>query len=115
MAHLLHMPHDNPALEPILNLLDSDDAWDEDDLIQKGYKAAGLKRYWFAKMATYMTHSNVKTRVETVVTSSDVKKSEAAYNEGGGVKPAKKLKLEFPEWTKLQTVIKATKGHKGHQ
>ena len=109
------MPPDSPALQPILSLLDSDDAWDETGLIQKGYKAAGLKRFWFAKMATYMKHSNVKSRSETLCTHSDDKKSDSAFNADGTTagKNAKKIKLEYPEWNKLQQVIKGMKGYKG--
>jgi hypothetical protein len=106
------MPHDSPALPFVLARLDSDDEWNESNGIEKGYKLAGLKRYMFSKLATYIHHTKTKSNQEIVQTKSDEKKSNSAFNEAGS--HPKAIKLEFPEWNKLQVVIKSMKAHKGH-
>ena len=108
------MPPDSPALPHILQGLDADDDWDTSNNIENGYKMAGLKRYGFAKMATYIQHKKEKSKVETIEAKSDNKRSSSAFNESGlGSSKNAKLKLEYPEWNKLQQVIKNMKSHKG--
>jgi macrodomain Ter protein organizer (MatP/YcbG family) len=108
------MPPDAPALPHILQGLDADDDWDTSNNIEKGYKMAGLKRYGFAKMATYIQHKHKKSKVETTEAKSDSKRSSSSFNESGlGSTKKKDLKLEYAEWDKLQQVIKNMKIHKG--
>ena len=112
VAHLLHMPHDSPALPFVLQSLDTDEEWNESNSIERGYKAAGLKRYTFAKLATYIHHSKSKSKTEIAQTKSDEKKSSSAFNETRS--QPKAIKFEYPEWNKLQIVIKSMKVQKGH-
>ena len=111
VAHLLHMPHDSPALPFVLQTLDTDEEWNEANNIERGYKLAGLKRYMFAKLATYIHHSKSKTKNEIVQTKSDEKKSNSAFNEDRS--QPKAIKIEYPEWGKLQIVIRSMKAQKG--
>jgi hypothetical protein len=68
------MPHDSPALPFVLSTLDSDEEWNESNSIEKGYKLAGLKRYEFSKLATYIQHTKTKSNQEVVQAKSDEKK-----------------------------------------
>lgn len=106
------MPHDSPALPFVLNTLDADEEWNEVNSIERGYKLAGLKRYMFSKLATYIHHTKSKSKNEIIQAKSDDKKSNSAFNEAGSLPKA--IKLEYPEWNKLQIVIKSMKVQKGN-
>jgi hypothetical protein len=105
------MPHDCPALDPILEGLDSDSLWKEDNAIERGYLKAGLVRYLFHKLGSVLTHASVNRHQDVIQSNSDSKQSSKAFNSEPKTKVAK-IKLENPSYQKLVDKTKILKSAK---
>ncbi len=115
VAHLLHIPPESELLDKVLSELPSDDSWDESNLLEKGYKAANLKRYSFHKIGTIMKQSTDHRYKEAIVSNSDSKCASSCFNETP-VQPKKPaIKLENPAYSDLQNKLRTLKAAKGDQ
>lgn len=111
MAHMLHMPHDCPALEHILQQLDCDKLWNPDNAIEVGYAKAGLDRYLFHKLGSVLTHGSINRHKETIESNSDSRHSSKAFNSEPKAIEAK-IKIENPSFVHLSDKIKVVKSAK---
>lgn len=108
------MPSDCPALDAVLGLLECDNDWNENNLIEKGYKTAGLQRYHFNKLGSLMSLKETNTRKEEISSNSDSKQSSSAFNRDHKMKPPPlKIKIENQAFVDLQNKLKVLKTAKG--
>lgn len=99
-------PVQKKLVETICKGLEQDDEWDEEDVFQRGYKEAGLKRYKLDKKL--LTSSSEKESYQEVVSSSsskDVKAAPKALLPGS----EPNIKIQNPEHVQMQNLVKTSK------
>ena len=114
MAKLCNMNYSDPVQKKLVNTiclsLDGDDKWDENDKFEKGFKAAGLKRYKLDKALLGKT-KETDTFVEGMTSSSskDGKGNGAkSISDFDGCKGVD-IKIQNPAHVELMTLCKTTK------
>ena len=110
VAALANMKMEIPAqkhlVEAICKGLEQDDEWDEDDVFEKAYKEAGLKRYKLDKKLLASKSQKESTMEHITSTSSkDIKGTPKALT--GEADPV--VKIQNPEHLELTTLAKTTK------
>jgi hypothetical protein len=107
---LTGIPESSPSFDKFLESLPADDGWDSDDQFQKGYKAAGLKRYRVdAKSALQEGSTSVEEKEKTTI-QGDMTKQKALMED-----PSRNLqvKIEVPEYVLLGVEMKVVKSAEG--
>ena len=115
VADLLKMPHNAPELDAILSVLPSDDQWDENNMVEKGYKKANMPRYHLDKIGGILKSRTKEGSVENIRGTTDtVSYKNPELDEEGKPKPSTtlKVKVESEPFHTLSANLKALRSAK---
>ena len=107
IADLLKMKHDDPVFKTIITKIPCEEAdtWDEDDMVQAGYKLAGLKRYKLETVDTLFKKQKIQENSSTSSTSTTLGKNCSMPSLLSGASSSF-VKIEVQAYTKLQVEAK---------
>ena len=115
IAKELNMPHDHPVLKGILQELQCDEEWDQENPLELIYKKQGLKRYKLEGLNRFKTKSvtdKVTEGVASTSTSSGASSVGPLFASAGSSSKEPTIKLENPEWAGLQQQLSVVKSAK---
>ena len=99
-------------LETILDQLDSDMDWELTDPLQKGYFAAGERRFDLSQLKKGFTKTSDTGFVAEKLVNMSEKKTKSLENNPSS-SSGSRVKLEFPLWSKFKEKVHVLKTGKG--
>ena len=102
IADLLKMKHEDPIFKTVISKIPCEEAdtWDEDDMVQAGFKLAGLKRYRLETVNTLLKKQKVQENSSTSSSSTTLGKNSGPLALAGA---SSSVKLEVKAYALLQT------------
>lgn len=105
IADLLKMKREDPIFKTVISKIPCEEAdtWDEDDMVQAGYKLAGLKRYRLDTVNTLLKKQKVQENSSSSSTSTTLGRNSGPLALGGA---SSSVKVEVKAYVQLQADAK---------
>ena len=105
IADLLKMKHEDPIFKIVISRIPCEEAdtWDEEDMVQAGYKLAGLKRYRLETVNTLLKKQKVQENSSTSSASTTLGRNSGPFALSNA---SSSVKLEVKAYAQLQADAK---------